>query len=161
MICSGGRGFEPHRAQRFFSLSLHGPISFLGLMLSRNYLGLSEHFNLSLLNLNICLIVLGQTLLVTPSLTCNKLPACLQYILRLHVVLKENKRTGLSEPVARHFNLPDLLHEHMKICRISLLQNLHGKSSSPFTLNTTQLRCFLQDSDSLMILPCKDVKLEG
>ena len=52
--CSGGRGFEPHRGQRFFSLSPCGPISYLGLTLSRNYLGLLEHFNLPLLTLNIC-----------------------------------------------------------------------------------------------------------
>ena len=55
---------------KIFSLSPCGPISFLGLTLSRNYLELLEHFNLTQLNLNICLIVLsGQTLLVTPSLT--------------------------------------------------------------------------------------------
>ena len=56
MICFGGRGFDTHRDQRIFSLSPCGPISFLGLTLSRYYLGyLLEHFNLPHLNLYIYL----------------------------------------------------------------------------------------------------------
>ena len=48
-------------------------ISFLGKSLRRCYLGyLLEHFNLLHLNHYTCLIVLsGQTLLVTPSITCS------------------------------------------------------------------------------------------
>ena len=63
MICSGGRGFEPHRGQRFFSLSPCGPISFLGLTIRRYYLGyILEHFNLSHLNVYIFLTLEGISL---------------------------------------------------------------------------------------------------
>ena len=41
VICSGGRMFEPHRGQRFFSLSPCGSISFLGLKFRKDYLGYS------------------------------------------------------------------------------------------------------------------------
>ena len=53
--CSGGHGFEPNWGQIFFlKISPCGPISFLGLMLRRYYLGyLLEHFNLPHLNLYI------------------------------------------------------------------------------------------------------------
>ena len=50
VICSGRRGFEPHRGQ-IFSLFPCGPISFLGVTFRRYYLGyLIEHFKLPHLN---------------------------------------------------------------------------------------------------------------
>ena len=39
---------------------------------------------------------------------------------REHLLDVKNKGSDLSEPVARHFNLPDHSHEHMEICGIYL-----------------------------------------
>ena len=39
---------------------------------------------------------------------------------REHLLDVKNKRSDLSKPVARHFNLPGHSHEHMEICGIYL-----------------------------------------
>ena len=39
---------------------------------------------------------------------------------REHLLDVKNKGSGLSKPVARHFNLPSHSHEHMQICGIYL-----------------------------------------
>ena len=98
MICSTGRRFEFNRGQRFFSLSLFGPISFLGLSLRRYYL-----------NHNICLIVLsGQTLLVTPSLFSFYIYTALQHT-ALTSIFNFTRPLGVFHQEKTVFRLPSII----------------------------------------------------